>query len=43
MNLKVGLAQITPRLGDMRANLDLHLRTIEEAADQGVELLIFPE
>lgn len=43
MNLNVGLAQITPILGDVPANLELHLRTVEEAADQGVELLIFPE
>lgn len=43
MKLKVGLAQITPRLGDVEANLTLHLRTIEEAAEKGVELLVFPE
>ena len=43
MNLKVGLAQINPRLGDLEANLALHLETIEAAADQGVELLVFPE
>jgi predicted amidohydrolase len=43
MNLNVGLAQITPVLGDVQANLELHVRTVEEAADQGVELLIFPE
>lgn len=43
MKVNVGLAQINPRLGDLSANLDLHLRTIEEAAEQGVELLVFPE
>ena len=43
MKLKIGLAQIQPRLGDIEANLALHLQTIEEAADEGVELLIFPE
>lgn len=43
MNLKVGLAQINPKLGDVPANLALHLKTIEQAADQGVELLVFPE
>jgi len=43
MKFKVGLAQITPRLGDIEANLDLHLETIDLAADQGVELLVFPE
>jgi predicted amidohydrolase len=43
MKVKVGLAQITPKLGDVEANLVLHLEQIEKAADQGVELLIFPE
>ena len=43
MNLKVGLAQINPTLGNVEANLALHLKTIEQAADQGVELLVFPE
>jgi NAD+ synthase (glutamine-hydrolysing) len=43
MNLKVGLAQLSPRLGDVSANLDLHLAAVEEAGEQGVELLVFPE
>ncbi|MFW6063715.1 MAG: nitrilase-related carbon-nitrogen hydrolase [Chloroflexota bacterium] len=43
MKVNVGLAQINPRLGDVAANLDLHLRTIEKAVVQGVELLVFPE
>jgi len=43
MTLKIGLAQITPTLGDVKTNLDLHLEKIEEATGQGVELLIFPE
>ena len=43
MKVKVGLAQITPKLGDVKANLALHLKTIEEAAKAGVDLLIFPE
>lgn len=43
MNLNVGLAQINPKLGDVNANLDLHLRSIAAAAEQGVELLVFPE
>jgi predicted amidohydrolase len=43
MDLKVGLSQINPRLGDVQANLELHLDTIGQAADQGVELLLFPE
>ena len=43
MKLTIGLAQISPRLGDVKANLDKHLRFIEQAATQGVELLVFPE
>lgn len=43
MKLKVGLAQITPKLGNLKANLERHLAAIEEAAESGVELLIFPE
>lgn len=43
MNLKIGLAQINPKLGDIQSNLDQHMLQIEKAAEQGVELLIFPE
>ncbi len=43
MNLNVGLAQINPNLGNLDANLDLHLEQIEEAIRRGVELLVFPE
>jgi predicted amidohydrolase len=43
MSVKIGLAQMTPKLGDVAANLDLHLRRVAQAAEQGVELLIFPE
>jgi NAD+ synthase (glutamine-hydrolysing) len=41
--LKVGLAQISPFLGDVRRNLGLHLERIEQAKEQGVQLLCFPE
>lgn len=43
MSLKIGLAQINPKLGDIQSNLDQHMLQIEKAAEQGVELLIFPE
>jgi predicted amidohydrolase len=43
MRLKVGLGQIYPKLGDVRANLAKHLDYIERAAAEGVELIIFPE
>ena len=43
MNITVGLAQLSPKIGDVEANLKLHLDYIEEAKRQGVELLMFPE
>ncbi len=43
MRLTVGLAQIYPKLADVRANLDKHLDYIERAVAQGVDLLVFPE
>jgi predicted amidohydrolase len=41
--IKVGLAQIDSRLGDIAANLTHHLEWIESARKEGVELLLFPE
>lgn len=41
--LRVGLAQIDSRLGDVADNLDRHLRWIAQARDRGVDLLVFPE
>ncbi len=43
MQIQIGLAQIAPHLGDVEANLSLHLRWIEEATAAGTQLLIFPE
>ena len=43
MKLTIGLAQISPRLGDVKANLDKHLRSVEQAVEQGIQLLMFPE
>ncbi|MCC6614901.1 MAG: carbon-nitrogen hydrolase [Anaerolineae bacterium] len=43
MRLNIGLAQMYPKLGDVPANLDRHLDYIERGANQGVDLLIFPE
>lgn len=43
MIFRVGLAQIAPRLGDVRANLETHLEYIAQARAQQVDLLIFPE
>jgi predicted amidohydrolase len=41
--LKVGLAQIAPILGDVHRNLRLHLDMIKQAEEQEVQLLCFPE
>ena len=43
MKLTIGLAQISPRLGDVKANLGKHLQFVEQAVEQGVQLLVFPE
>lgn len=42
-NLRVGLAQIAPRLGDVDANLEMHRARIDAARGAGVQLLVFPE
>jgi len=39
----VGLAQIAPRLGDVAANMALHVDAIRQARQEGVDLLVFPE
>ncbi len=43
MRINVGLAQIYPKLGDVRHNLALHLDYAAKAREQGVDLLVFPE
>ena len=43
MRITVGLAQMYPKLGDVSANLEKHLAIIEQADQQGVDLLVFPE
>jgi predicted amidohydrolase len=43
MKVTLGLAQISPKLGDVPVNLEKHLARMEEAAAQGVQLLLFPE
>ncbi len=43
MHVNVGLAQIYPKIGDVRHNLEKHLAYIEQAASQNVDLLVFPE
>ena len=43
MKIKVALAQFNSKLGDVTANLEKHLKLIEEACQQGADLIIFPE
>jgi len=41
--MKIALAQISPHLGNVKKNFDLHLKYIEKAKKKNVDLLIFPE
>ncbi len=43
MKLTVGLAQVYPKLGDLRANLKKHQEMMTNAKAQGAELVVFPE
>ncbi len=43
MRIKIGLAQIYPKLGDLQHNLAVHLDYAAQAREQGVDLLVFPE
>lgn len=42
-NIKIALAQIAPKLGDVKANLEMHLEVIGKAQNQGADLVVFPE
>ena len=42
-NIKIGLAQINPVLGDLPGNAKKITNFIKEADQQGIDLLIFPE
>ncbi|MBA4600825.1 nitrilase-related carbon-nitrogen hydrolase [Thermoactinomyces mirandus] len=41
--MKVGLAQIRPRLGRVDSNVELHEEMIRRAQEEQVDLLVFPE
>ncbi len=43
LRVLVGLAQIRPRLGDLRGNFDRVRRAIGDGVSAGIDLLIFPE
>ena len=42
-NRTVALAQIAPKLGDVRANLERHLEIAERVGAAGADLVVFPE
>jgi NAD+ synthase (glutamine-hydrolysing) len=41
--LRIALAQLAPRLGDLEANLETHRRILTDARAQHADLVIFPE
>ncbi|HRA54993.1 MAG TPA: nitrilase-related carbon-nitrogen hydrolase [Thermoflexales bacterium] len=41
--LKIALGQISPKLGDVAANLAKHLDWIDRARAEGAQLIVFPE
>ena len=43
MRLKLALAQIATRLGDVESNLEKHLHYIHQAKSQKADLIVFPE
>lgn len=43
MKLKLALAQIAAKLGDVESNLEKHLNYIKQAKEQNADLVVFPE
>jgi predicted amidohydrolase len=41
--IRLAMAQINTKLGDLQANLEKHLALIEDARDAGADLIVFPE
>jgi len=41
--MKIALAQIVPKLGDVDANVDIHLNILEKARREKTDLVVFPE
>jgi len=41
--MRVGLAQIAPRLGDVDANIEKHLQYVDRAVAEGCDVVLFPE
>lgn len=43
MRVKIGLAQMYPKLGDVHTNVATHLELVARAKQENVDLLVFPE
>ena len=43
MNISVAIAQITPKLGDVKFNLDIYGEQVEKACRENCQLVLFPE
>ena len=43
MRITVALAQMYPKLADLKHNLDKHLDYVQQALDQNADLIVFPE
>ncbi len=43
MRVNIGLAQIHPKFGDVAANTTEHIALMQQAAAEGIQLLVFPE
>jgi len=43
LDCNIRLAQVDSKLGNIQANLELHLAAIDRAIDAGVDLIVFPE
>ena len=41
--INIALAQIAPKLGDLKSNLEKHLHYIEKAKKEKADLVVFPE
>jgi len=42
-SLKIAMAQVNPLVGDIDGNLQLILRTIQQAASENADIVVFPE
>lgn len=42
-NVRVRLVQFAPRLGDFGANLATHIEVLQQAIEDGIDLVVFPE